>query len=149
MPRKKPTSKSRTPNEKPKLLSGGNPQIEKGDGDAPVQAYIAAMPEWKQGVGRQIDTMIVRTVPEIQKAVRRNTVFYGIKGNGWSICYHCFTRYVKLSFLNGGSLEPAPPEKSKYPAVRSVYIHEADALDDDLLESWIRQSSDLPGNPLF
>lgn len=149
MARKKSIFKSASVEAKPKLLSGGNPQIAKGDGDASVQAYINAMPEWKHDVGRQIDTMIVQAVPGIRKAVRWNTVFYGIEGNGWAVSVHCFTRYVKLSFLNGGSLDPPPPEASKYPAVRSVHIQETDTFDHELFGTWFRQSSQLPGNPLF
>jgi hypothetical protein len=148
-PMKTARMKSSGADTSPKLLSGGNPQIAKGDGDAPVQAYIAAMPDWKQGVGRTLDTWIVDTVPEIRKAVRWNTVFYGITDQGWCICYHCFTRYVKLSFLNGGSLDPLPPEGSKYPAVRSLHIHENETLDESLIRVWVRQSAELPGDPLF
>jgi hypothetical protein len=142
MPRKKVASE-------PKLLSGGNPQIAKGDGDGPVQAYIAAMPGWKHDVGRQIDDLVVATVPDICKAVRWNTVFYGIEDNGWAIGVHCFTHYVKLSFLNGGSLEPPPPEASKYPAVRSLHIPENEPIDTKLVQSWIKRSCELPGDPLF
>jgi hypothetical protein len=114
-----------------------------------VQAYIAAMPEWKRDVGRQFDNLVVTTIPNISKAVRWNTVFYGMKDNGWAISVHCFTRYVKISFLNGGSLDPPPPEASKYPAVRSLRVHENKPYDAKLIESWIRQSSELPGHRLF
>jgi hypothetical protein len=100
---------------KPKLLSGGNPQIAKCDGDAPVQAYIAAMPEWKHDVGRRLDALIVSTVPEVRKAVRWNSPFYGIEGQGWFLTFHCFTKYIKVAFLNGTSLEPLPPSNPKIP----------------------------------
>lgn len=149
MPRKKSKTSIDESQEQPKLLSGGNPQIAKGDGDQPVQAYIAAMPTWKQNVGVRIDALVVETVPDISKAVRWNTVFYGMRDNGWCICFHCFTKYVKLSFLNGGSLNPLPPEASKYPAVRSLHIFESDVLDEAQLASWIRQSAALPGDRLF
>ena len=134
---------------KPKLLSGGNPQIPKGDGDAPVQAYIAAMPGWKRNVGRSLDTLIARTVPEVRKAVRWNSPFYGIEGQGWFLSFHCFTKYVKVTFLNGASLRPIPPVESKHENVRYFHIHEADQLDEELLASWIRQASELPGEAMF
>ena len=134
---------------KPKLLSGGNPQIPKGDGDAPVQAYIAAMPGWKHNVGRSLDALIVRTAPEVRKAVRWNSPFYGIEGQGWFLSYHCFTKYVKVTFLNGASLRPVPPVESKHETVRYFHIHEDDPFDEELLASWIRQASTLPGERMF
>lgn len=133
----------------PKLLSGGNPQIPKGDGDAPVQAYLDAMPGWKQDVGRKLDALIVKTVPKVQKAVRWNTPFYGIEGNGWFVAYHCITRYVKVAFFRGTSLKPEPPEASKDPQVRYFHIHEGDEIDEALLTSWIRQAAALPGERCF
>ncbi|QDU37086.1 hypothetical protein Mal4_13890 [Maioricimonas rarisocia] len=133
----------------PKLLSGGNPQIPKGDGNKPVQDYIAAMPSWKHDVGRTLDELIVNTVPDVRKAVRWNTPFYGIEGRGWFLSVHCFTKYVKVTFLNGGSLNPPPPVESKYEAVRSLHIHEEDELDENQLADWIRQASELPGDELF
>lgn len=132
-----------------KLLSGGNPQIEKADGDAPVQAYIAAMPEWKQNVGKELDGLISKEVDDVRKAVRWNSPFYGIEGNGWFLSFHCFTRYIKLTFLNGNSLKPPPPEKSKHEDVRYFHIHEGDAVVTDQLADWIRQASKLPGEKLF
>jgi hypothetical protein len=132
-----------------KLLSGGNPQIPKGDGDAPVQAYIAAMPGWKHEVGRQLDALIERSVPGVRKAVRWNSPFYGVEGQGWFLSYHCFTKYVKVVFLRGTSLRPLPPIASKDPNTRYVHIHENDALDENLFTSWIEQASKLPGEPLF
>jgi len=132
-----------------KLLSGGNPQIAKGDGDAPVQAYIAAMPEWKSDVGRRLDALIVRAVPKVRKAVRWNSPFYGVEGNGWFLSIHCYTKYVQLTFLNGTSLEPMPPKGSKHPSVRYLDIHEDDVIDEKQLTAWVKQASKLPGDPLF
>ena len=134
---------------KPKLLSGGNPQIAKADGDAPVQAFIAAMPGWKRDVGRRLDTLIVRTVPGVRKAVRWNTPFYGIEGQGWFLAFHCITKYVKVAFLNGTSLRPLPPVESKNEGTRYLHIHEDDQIDGDLVASWIRQASALPGEECF
>jgi len=134
---------------KPKLLSGGNPQIPKGDGDAPVQAYIEAMPGWKQGVGRRLDELVVATVPDVRKAVRWNTPFYGVEGEGWFLGFHCFTKYLKLSFLNGAHLDPLPPVESKQAEVRYLHIHEDDPLDEALLASWIEKASRIPGEGLF
>lgn len=129
----------------PKLLSGGNPQIPKGDGDAPVQAFIAAMPEWKQSIGRRIDDLIVEIVPEVRKAVRWNTPFYGLEGNGWFLGFHCFTKYVKVSFLNGGELDPPPPEASKDPSTRYLHIFEHGIDDEAQLRDWVTQAAALPG----
>lgn len=134
---------------RPKLLSGGNPQIPKADGDAPVQAYIAAMPGWKRDVGRRLDALILRTVPSVRKAVRWNSPFYGVEGRGWFLSYHCFTKYIKVTFLNGASLCPVPPESSKHPDARYFHIREDDPIDDKGLASWIRQASELPGEELF
>ncbi len=128
-----------------RLLSGGNPQIAKADGDAPVQAYIAAMPEWKSDVGRRLDELIVRTVPEIRKAVRWNSPFYGVEGQGWFLSYHVFTRYVKVTFLNGGSLDPLPPVESRDKDTRYYHIYEDGAIDEELVASWIRQAAAIPG----
>jgi hypothetical protein len=130
---------------KPKLLSGGNPQIAKGDGDAPVQAYIAAMPGWKRNVGCRLDALIVRTVPEVRKAVKWNSPFYGIEGQGWFLSYHCFTKYVKVAFFRGASLRPLPPVESKDKNVRYLHIHEDDPLGESQLATWIRQAAALPG----
>ncbi|MGA9533403.1 MAG: DUF1801 domain-containing protein [Anaerolineales bacterium] len=130
---------------KPKLLSGGNPQIPKGDGNAPVQAYVDAMPGWKRDVGRQLDALIERTVPNVIKAVRWNSPFYGIEGHGWFLNYHCFAKYVKVAFFRGASLQPLPPVDSKDEHVRYFHIHENDELDEKLLASWIHQASKLPG----
>ena len=127
------------------LLSGGNPQIAKGDGDAPVQAYIAAMPGWKSDVGRRLDALIARTVPGVRKAVKWNSPFYGVDDQGWFLSFHCFTRYIKVAFFRGAALHPAPPGVSKQENVRYLDIHENDPLDEQLLASWIGQAAELPG----
>ena len=129
---------------KPVLLSGGNPQIAKGDGDAPVQAYIAAMPEWKHDIGRWLDDLIVREVPNVKKAVRWNSPFYGVEGMGWFASMHVFTRHVKVTFMNGGSLDPLPPLVGKSPEERWVNIPE-DGWDEEQMTEWVRQSAALPG----
>jgi hypothetical protein len=130
---------------KPVLLSGGNPQIAKGYGDAPVQAYIAAMPGWKREVGRRLDALVVRTVPGVHKAVKWNSPFYGIEGQGWFLGVHCFTKYVKVAFFRGTSLRPLPPGESKQREVRYLDIHEDDQLDEAQLAAWVKQASLLPG----
>lgn len=134
-----------TRKDQPKLLSGGNPQIPKGDGDAPVQAYIDAMPGWKQDVGRRLDALIERAVPNVQKAVRWNSPFYGTEGQGWFVSYHCFTKYLKVTFFDGTSLDPVPPVESKDDNVRYFHIHEDDEIDEKLLTKWMKQASRLPG----
>jgi hypothetical protein len=130
---------------RPVLLSGGNPQIPKGDGDAPVQAYIAAMPGWKRDVGRRLDALIVRTVPTVQKAVKWNSPLYGIEGRGWFLGVHCFTKYVKITFFRGTKLRPLPPGESKMKDIRYLDVHEDEEIDEKLLAGWIRQASKLPG----
>ena len=142
---KKSSIKPKKAAAKPVLLSGGNPQVAKADGDAPVQTYIAAMPGWKRDVGRRLDALIVRTVPGVRKAVKWNTPFYGIEGRGWFLDFHCFTKYIKVAFFRGTSLRPVPPGESKNKGVRYLDIHEDDPLDEDLLASWIRQASELSG----
>jgi hypothetical protein len=129
----------------PVLLAGGNPQIAKGDGDAPVQAYIATMPGWKRDVGRRLDSLIVRTVPGVRKAVKWNSPFYGVEGQGWFLGIHCFTKYIKVAFFRGTSLRPLPPVESKDADARYFHIHDDDELDEELVASWIRQASELPG----
>jgi hypothetical protein len=126
------------------LLSGGNPQIAKADGNAPVQAYIAAMPGWKRDVGKRLDAVITRTVPNVKKAVKWNSPFYGIEGQGWFLAFHVFTHYVKVTFFRGPSLRPVPPVPSKDPNTRYVHIHEDD-FDEAQLASWIKQAAALPG----
>jgi len=127
------------------LLAGGNPQIAKADGDAPVQAYIAAMPGWKCDVGRRLDALIVSTVPGVRKAVKWNSPFYGIEGQGWFLNFHCFTKYVKVAFFRGTSLRPLPPGESKHKEVRYLDIHEDDQLDEAQLAAWVKQARQLPG----
>ena len=143
-PSRKSAEGTRDAGAKPVLLSGGNPQIPKGDGDAPVQAYIAAMPEWKQEVGRRLDDLIVRTVPGVRKAVRWNSPWHGVESQGWFVSYHVFTRYVKVTFLNGASLRPVPPGSGKDPDSRWVDVHEGE-LDEEQMTEWVRQAAALPG----
>ena len=133
----------------PVLLSGGNPQIAKGDGDGPVQAYLDAMPGWKRDAGRRLDSIIVATVPEVQKAVRWNSPFYGIAGQGWFLSFHCFTKYIKVTFLNGASLDPPPPVESKHQGVRYLHVYEDPAFDEARFVDWVTQASLLPGEALF
>ena len=130
---------------KPTLLSGGNPQIAKADGDAPVQAYLAAMPSWKRDVGRRLDALIARTVPAVRKAVKWNSPFYGVEGQGWFLSFHCFTKYVKVTFFRGTSLRPVPPGESKHKDVRYLDLREGDPLDEKRVAEWIRQAAALPG----
>ena len=132
----------------PVLLSGGNPQIAKADGDAPVQAYIAAMPGWKRDVGRHLDRLIVRTVPDVRKAVKWNSPFYGVDGQGWFLNFHCFTKYVKVAFFRGASLRPVPPGESKHKEVRYLDIYEDAPLDEAQFAAWVEQASQLPGDNL-
>src|SRR5438045_993232 len=130
---------------KPKLLSGGNPQIAKGYGDAPVRAFIAAMPGWKRDVGRRLDALIERTVPGVRKAVKWNTPFYGIEdsvagsGGGWFLGFHCITKYIKVAFFRGTSLRPPPPVESTQKEVRYLHIHEDDEFDEAQLAAWVKQ----------
>ncbi|WP_439616594.1 DUF1801 domain-containing protein [Shinella sp.] len=129
----------------PVLLSGGNPQIAKGYGDGPIQAYIAAMPGWKSDMGRRLDALIEKTVPGVYKAVKWNSPFYGIEGDGWFLGLHCFNKYIKLAFFRGTALDPMPPVASKTAETRYFHIHEEDVLDEAQLADWIRQASRLPG----
>ncbi|WP_114952432.1 DUF1801 domain-containing protein [Sphingosinicella terrae] len=130
---------------KPVLLSGGNPQIPKGDGDAPVQAYIAALPGWKSEAGRRLDTLVERTVPGVRKAVKWNSPFYGVEGQGWFLAVHAFNRYLKLTFFRGAQLDPLPPVGSKDPNTRYVHIEEDEAVDEAQLADWIEQAAKIPG----
>src|SRR5881394_2860330 len=138
-------AKGKKRGQKVTLLSGGNPQIAKGDGDAPVQAYIAGMPGWKRDVGRRLDALIVRTVPNVRKAVKWNTPFYGIEGPdgkpAWFLGFHCFTKYVKVAFFRGTSLRPVPPGESKSKETRYLHIHEDDPFDEAQLAAWVKQAS--------
>jgi hypothetical protein len=126
------------------LLAGGNPQIPKGDGDAPVRAYIAAMPGWKREVGRRLDALIVRTVPGVRKAVRWNSPFYGVEGQGWFLSIHVFTDNVKVTFFKGASLKPAPSGAGKDKDARWIDIHKGE-LDEDQMAAWVKQAAALPG----
>jgi hypothetical protein len=130
---------------RPKLLSGGNPQIAKAEGEAPVQAYIAAMPGWKRELGARLDALIVRSVPNVQKAVKWNSPFYGIEGQGWFLGLHSFTRYVKVAFFRGASLRPLPPGASKSKDTRYIDIHEGDELNEAQFAKWVKQAAALPG----
>ena len=151
--RAKPSSKTRRPAatpratptkaQEPVLLSGGNPQIAKADGDAPVQAYIEAMPGWKRDIGRRLDALIQRTVPDVRKAVKWNSPFYGLEGRGWIIAFHTYARFVKVTFFQGTSLQP-PPTGGTTENARWIDIHEDD-FDEPKLEAWIRQAAVLPG----
>ena len=145
-PKRKPVPRAGA---KPRLLTGGNPQIPKGDGDAPVQAYLAAMPGWKSAFGKRLDALVVRTVPGVRKAVRWNSPFWGVEGRGWFLGVHCMNRYVKLAFFNGASLSPLPPVESKMKHVRYFHVHEEDRVDEARLGDWIRQASALPGEDCF
>jgi hypothetical protein len=141
------TGKMQESKEPPKLLSGGNPQIAKGYGDAPVQAYIAAMPGWKSDVGRRLDTLITDALPGLRKAVKWNSPFYGVEDpdGGWFLSFHCFDSYIKVAFFRGAALEPVPPGASKQKDVRYLDIHEHDRLDEEQFTDWVKQSSRLPG----
>lgn len=129
----------------PVLLSGGNPQIAKADGDAPVQAYIAAMPGWKHEAGQRLDALIVRTVPDVRKAVRWNTPFYGLDGQGWFMAFHCFTKYIKVTFFRGTLLIPLPPVTSRDPNTRYLHIYEDVEANEKQLVDWIKQAALIPG----
>ena len=143
---KQPTTAVEQPGDKPVvLLSGGNPQIAKGDGDAPVQAYIAAMPGWKRDVGRRLDALIERAVPGVRKAVRWNSPFYGVEGQGWFASYHCFAKYIKVAFLYGRQLDPMPPVASKDPDARYYHVYEEGIADEAQLAEWFRQAAAIPG----
>jgi hypothetical protein len=149
---KKPVPKRKKPAApkaaKPALLSGDNPQIPKGDGDAPVKAYIAAIPGWKRNVAKQVDELVVRTVPRVRKAVKWNSPFYGAGDEGWFLSFHCFTKYLKVTFFRGTSLKPVPPGESKHKEVRYLDIYEDRPLDEAQFTDWIEQASRLPGEKL-
>lgn len=135
---------AKQPRAAPKLLSGGNPQIEKGYGNAPVKAYIAAMPGWKEEIGRRLDAAIVRAVPKVRKAVKWNSPYYGVEDDCWFLSFHCYTKYIKVTFLRGSSLRPVPPGNSKHEAVRYLDIYEG-KFDEDQFADWVKQASQLPG----
>lgn len=130
------------------LLSGGNPQIAKGYGDAPVQAYIAAMPGWKSDVGRRLDALVERAVPGVSKAVKWNSPFYGVEGQGWFLGVHCFAKYIKVAFFRGASLDPPPPGTSRQKDVRYLDIREDDGIDEAQFVDWVKQASRLPGEKM-
>lgn len=130
---------------KPALLAGGNPQIAKGDGDAPVQDYIAAMPGWKREVGRRLDALIGSAVPGVSKAVKWNSPFYGVEGQGWFLSFHCYAKFIKVAFFRGASLRPLPPGESTQKDVRYLDIREGEEIDEAVLRSWIEQAAALPG----
>ena len=132
----------------PRLLSGGNPQIPKGYGDAPVRAWIAAAPGWKGPLAARLDALIAAEVPGVRKAVKWNSPFYGVEEGTWFLSFHCFTKYLKVTFLNGARLDPLPPGPSKHPAVRYLDLREDDALDEARVADWVRQASGLPGERL-
>lgn len=133
--------------DKPRLLSGGNPQIAKGFGDAPVQAYIAAMPGWKRDLGRRIDAIIVKIVPGVHKAVKWNSPLYGVEEGSWFVSYHCFTKYLKVTFFRGTSLKPVPAGTSKHAEIRYLDIYEG-AFDEKQFVDWVKQASKLPGEKM-
>jgi hypothetical protein len=144
--KRSPVTKGKRPavGAKPTLLTGGNPQIAKAEGEAPVRAYIAAMPGWKRDIGRRLDALVTRTVPGVRKAVKWNSPFYGVEGQGWFLSFHTFTNYVKVTFFRGASLRPVPPGASKHKDVRYLDLREDD-LDEKQLAAWLRQASALPG----
>jgi hypothetical protein len=145
-PAAKSSAKASAKTGKVVLLSGGNPQIAKADGDAPVRDYIAAMPGWKRDLGKRLDALIVRNAPGVRKAVKWNTPFYGIEGRGWFLGFHCMTKYIKVTFFRGTSLRPVPPggtPKSK--ESRWIDIHEDDVLDETQMGNWVKQAAALPG----
>ncbi len=145
MAKKSSRAASKTPAKKAVLLTGGNPQIAKADGDTPVQAYIAAMPGWKEAVGRRLDALLVQQVPRLRKMVRWNTPLYGVEDQGWFLGFNVCTRYVKVTFFRGAELQPPPPVGSKTPHARYLHLHEHDELDEKQFLSWLRQASALPG----
>lgn len=144
---KKPAAKqAKAAGSRPRLLSGGNPQIPKGEGDAPVRAYIAAMPGWKRAIGKRLDTLVARAVPGVRKAVKWNSPFYGApRAEGWFLSFHCFDRYIKVTFFRGKSLHPVPPEASRMQDTRYVHLREGEAFDERQLTDWVKQASRLPG----
>ena len=144
----KPKAKPRVKKAAVALLSGGNPQIAKADGDAPVQAYIAAMPGWKRAVGKRLDELIEQSVPNVRKAVRWNTPFYGLEGNGWFVAFHTLTKYIQVAFFTGTSLQPLPPGASKIKGSRYLQVREDD-LDEAQFTAWVKQAASVPGVPLF
>jgi hypothetical protein len=142
---KPPAKKKAAKTASPKRLAGGNPQIAKGEGDTPVQAYIAALPGWKRDIGKRLDALIVRAVPGVKKAIKWNSPFYGVEGQGWFLSFHVFTKYVKVAFFRGASLKPLPPGASKSEDTRYLDIYERDELDEARFTTWVKQATRLPG----
>lgn len=138
-------SQSKAHGEKPKLLSGGNPQVPKGDGDGPVQTFIEAMPGWKRDVGRKLDKIIEETVPDLRKGVRWNSPIYGVPGQGWFLLFHVYTKYVKVTFFKGRQLDPMPPVESKHENERYYHVYEDEGVDEKQFASWVEQAAKLPG----
>lgn len=136
---------TKAPAKKPKLLSGENPQIAKADGDAPVQAYIAAIPGWKREAASHLDALITRALPGVRKAVKWNSPFYGVEGGGYFLGLHCFTKYIKIAFFRGAALRPLPPIEAKDANTRYFHVHEGDEIDDRQFAGWVKQASRLPG----
>lgn len=134
--------------QEPVLLSGGNPQIAKGYGEAPVQAYIAAMPGWKSAVGARLDALITNAAPGVRKAVKWNSPMYGVEEGRWFVSFHVFAKYVKVAFFKGASLEPVPPVASRHKDVRYFHIHEGEAIDEALFTAWVKQAAALPGEKM-
>ena len=128
-----------------KLLAGGNPQIAKGEGDAKVQEYLAALPGWKRDQGVALDTLISKTVPKVRKAVKWNSPFYGLEGKGWMVSFHAMTKYLKVAFFDGASLDPEPPVGSTSDSVRYLHVTEGEAIDERQFVGWLRQAAKLPG----
>jgi len=146
--RKKSPAASRRASTRPKLLSGGNPQISKGYGAAPVRAYLSALPGWKKTAGRKLDALISRAVPDVSKAVKYNSPLYGMDGRTWFLSFHCFDSYIKVSFFRGTQLDPVPPVASKQPRVRYLHLRETDVLDETAFTTWVKQACALPGEKL-
>jgi hypothetical protein len=144
-PKKSSVAKKATAARKPALLAGGNPQIAKGDGDAPVRAYIAAAPGWKGETAARLDEFISRTVPKVKKAIKWNSPFYGLEGQGWFLSFHCFAKYIKVAFFRGTRLTPPPPEPSSNDEVRYLHIKEGERFDEKLFTAWLKQAAKLPG----
>lgn len=138
-------SQSKAHGENPKLLSGGNPQVPKGDGDGPVQTFIEAMPGWKRDVGRKLDKIIEETVPDLRKGVRWNSPIYGVPGQGWFLLFHVYTKYVKVTFFKGRQLDPMPPVESKHENERYYHVYEDEGVDEKQFASWVEQAAKLPG----
>lgn len=148
IPAKRPTQPLQPSSDGIVLLSGGNPQIAKGYGDAPVQAYIAAMPGWKSDIGRRLDALIAEAVPGVRKAVKWNSPLYGMQEQHWFLGFHCMTRYVKVAFFRGAQLDPPPPGASKQKDVRYLDIYEDKGLDETQFGDWVKQASRLPGEKM-